>query len=150
MFSLTANSVPISVSVVATFQTCYFAAIPNTPISVTVNYSPGIINQYSLLPTGKDVKSSTKILNNQITFSIFAPTKLELRINSAVTVIGDTPLSTVLYIIVDLPEVQNDIPAVNDPEVLYFKPGLHNLGYKVFDINHPAPKRIYVVSTDSC
>lgn len=145
VFSVVANSVPISVPVIATYHTGTFAASAGAPVTITITFSKGPIALYSLLPAGPDVAGAI-VSNNTLTFTVVAPRKLEVRINSAVTVIGDTVASTVMYLVVDLPEIASQIPSPTDPTVLYFAPGIHNLGLVQYNSTKLAPKKIYAVS----
>lgn len=145
VFSVAANSVPISVPVIATYHTSTFAASAGGPVTITITFLKAPISLYSLLPAGPDVAGAI-VNNNTLTFTVVAPRKLEVRINAAVTVIGDTVASNVMYLVVDLPEVPSQIPTPTDPTVLYFPPGIYNLGLVQYNSTNPAPKKIYAVS----
>lgn len=80
-----------------------------------------------------------------MTFQLSSPYKVEVRVNDAVSTIGDVPSTTVMYLSVDLPEVKEEIPNASDSDVLYFGAGVHNVGYLEFNKTKAAPKHIYVV-----
>lgn len=144
VFGVTANSVHIDVPVAATYHTSAFSATSGL-VTIVVTSLKGPINMYTLEPAGPDVGSAVAN-GNTLTFTVQAPRKVEVRINSAVTYIGDTAASTVMYLIVDKPEIAAQIPSRTDPKVLYFGPGVHNLGLMLYNATNPPPSQIYAVS----
>lgn len=133
----------------ATYHTAAFSAPPAQSIEIVVTFLPGTITQFSLEPKSalSGLLSSGSISGNSLSFTVQAPAKVEIRINTAVTLFSDTPATTALYLSVDLPEVPSEIPSASDTTGLFFGPGTHELGLKTFDgAGSKAPKWIYVVS----
>lgn len=131
--------------VAATFNTAAFAAKPRGLITVTATYTGGKINEYTLLPAGPGL-SSAKVSGNILTFQVQAPRKIEIRVNEAVTTVGDVLTTPSMYLIVDLPEVASEVPRPGDKGVQYFGPGTHDVGVITYSASNPPPKLIYIVT----
>lgn len=144
-FTLTANSLKIPVLVAATYHTASFSAPVGQAISLTLTYSGGDIKNFTVLPTGSGLLESGTPHKNTLNFGLSSPYNVEVRINDAVSTIGDVPSTTVMYLSLDLPEVKEEIPNPGDGDVLYFGAGVHNVGYLEFNETKVAPKQIYVV-----
>lgn len=147
VFSMTANNILVPVQVPATYHNAAFSASASGLVTVSVTYHDVPITAYSLHPAGADVGGAT-LNGNIITFTVMAPRKVEIRVNEAVTYIGDTAATAVMYLSVDLPEVASEIPSPTDKTVLYYGPSTtpYNVGFMSYNSTNPPPRMIYIVS----
>ncbi len=86
----------------------------NEPVTITVNY-PGEIESVKFLPTSYNIVLDIKGQN--ITFTLDKPRHVTIEVN------GDWQES--LHILAN--PFEEDIPDPNDPNVVYFGPGVHDL-----------------------
>ncbi len=90
----------------------------NGEVTVTVTYSHDI-NEVKLLPTARGIDYS--ISGKQVTFSFLHRGQLTLEVN------GDWQNSLHLF----ANSFETDIPSPNDPNVIYYAPGIHHLNSTV-------------------
>lgn len=122
LFTVTVNSLPITVLNAGRFNLSTFATSTG-PLDVTVKFLGGPITNHSLLPAGADLTGAS-VRGSAISFRLAnaAPRKVELRVNYAVSVIGN-PSDPVLYLFVDAPEVKPRSPTGTSPRLLPSRKG---------------------------
>lgn len=103
----------------------YFDLQSSATVKVTV---PAKINTAKILPASFGIKPVIK--GNSISFKVKSPCNLTIEIN------GEWIRS--LHIFVNPPEV--NIPGADDPDVIYFGPGIHEITHLVVEDN----KTLYV------
>jgi hypothetical protein len=115
IYSVIANGISIPVgheiSNDSVFETTAFMSEGEVRIEIEVQEN---IESFSIHPLSKNISSDIK--GKKITFNINDPSNLLVKINDlAPLLIFSTPL-------------EKDIPNENDPNVIYFGPGEHNVG----------------------
>lgn len=85
-------------------------------VEVKVRKNNGILQQVRIRPAINDIQPT--INGNTLTFTLNEPTKLSIEVN------GDTRRNLHLF----ANPIQADIPDPNDPNVIYFGPGVHKPG----------------------
>jgi len=103
----------------------YFDMQGSATVTVTV---PADITDVKILPTSAGVKAT--IHGHSITFPVSSPKNLTIEIN------GEWLRSLHLFV----NPLETDAPKPNDPNVIYFGPGIHSISHIVVDDN----KTIYI------
>lgn len=129
-FSIKANGEAIPVYLAGTFRCAPFAFSGTVQVEVAYN---GQISSYQINPLSKGIVARQD--GNRLLFTLDKPEKLEIQINGATSQVKDG--DKLLYLFADAPEV--DPPSPNDPSVLYFGPGTHDVpgGHLVVDDSDP-------------
>ncbi len=130
-FSVKADGSEIAVYDAGTFRCAPFAF--SGAITVEVTYQSGDIHSYQINPLSKGIVARQN--GNTLSFTLTRPEKLEIQINGATSQIADG--NKLLYLFADAPET--DTPKPNDPSVIYFGPGNHEVPHGVLGIDDSDP-----------
>ena len=118
-FSVKAAGREIAVYDAGTFRCAPFAF--SDAITVEVTYRAGEIHSFQVNPLSKGIVARQN--GNTLSFTLTQPEKLEIQINGASSQVVDG--NKLLYLFADAPET--DAPKPDDPSVIYFGPGYHNV-----------------------
>ena len=130
-FSVKANGRVIAVNNAGTFRCATFAF--SGSVTVAVTYHGEAIHAFQINPLAQGVVASRQ--GNTLTFTLTRPEKLEIQINGATSQVVDG--DKLLYLFADAPEVA--VPRPDDPSVIYFGPGRHDLADGVLKLDDQNP-----------
>jgi len=130
-FAVKVNGADIPVYQAGSFQCAPFAFTGSVTVQVTClkkTFSTVQIN-----PLSKGI--TARRVGNTISFTLNQPRKLEIQINGATSQVKEG--DKLLYLFADAPEA--DPPKPDDPSVIYFAPGVHDVpgGHLIVDDSDP-------------
>lgn len=137
-FSVRANGHGITVYDAGTFRCAPFAF--SGAITVEVTFRAGEIQAYQINPLSKGIVARQN--GNTLTFTLTRPEKLEIQINGATSQVVDG--NKLLYLFADAPETT--VPQLNDPNIIYFGPGKHDVPGGILRIDDSNPRSAMYVA----
>ena len=130
-FAVKVNGADIPVYQAGSFQCAPFAFTGSVTVEVTCLKEA--VSTVQINPLSKGIK--TRRVGNTISFTLDRPRNLEIQINGATSQVKEG--DKLLYLFADAPET--DAPKPDDPSVLYFGPGFHDVpgGHLIVDDSDP-------------
>lgn len=137
-FSVKAGGLDIPAYQAGSFRCAPFAFSGRVEVEVTCRGTP--IRSWQINPVSKGIFA--RQTSNTLTFTLDHPVKLEVQINGASSQVVDG--DKLLYLFADAPE--HNAPSPNDPGVIFYGPGNHDLPGGELKIDDTDPRSALYVA----